>query len=93
MPVKLPAPDEGTFEQAGPNGAEDVLVLAPVAAEDAPADAFGVAVGVVAEPVEPQAAAPSASPAASAVTARNLTLMIFLLLCWRTAAGCSGWKD
>jgi hypothetical protein len=91
IPVKLPAPDGGTFEQAGPNGAEDVLVLLPVAAEDAAAGVFGVAVGAVVELVELQAAALSASPAASAVTARNLTFMIFSFCrVGELAACCSG---
>jgi hypothetical protein len=91
MPVKLPAPDEGTFEQAGPNGAmAEPDVGAVGAVEDVPPVAFGVAAGVDVEAAELQAAPPSASPAAIVAVARNLTLMIFLLLCWRTAAGCSG---
>jgi hypothetical protein len=89
MPLKLPAPDDGTDEQAGPNGAEVVPALLPIAPEDAPAEAFGVAVDAAGE-LEPQAAPPSASPAAIAVAPRNLNLMIFLLLYRWTAADTAG---
>jgi hypothetical protein len=86
MPVKLPAPDDGTFEQAGPNGAmaEPEPELAG-AADDA--DAFGDDDD---EPLEPHAAVPSATAAAMAPTARNLFFMIFSFSVGWPVAGCGG---
>jgi hypothetical protein len=79
MPLKLPDPEAGTDEQAGPNGA----MAAPEvdAAGSAAADFVVFGVDAAGELLEPQAAAPSASVPAIAATPRNLSFMIFLLSC------------
>jgi hypothetical protein len=80
MPLKLPLPEAGTDEQAGPNGAmAEPEVDAAGWAVDAFAVAFGLAADAAEEPLELQAAAPSASVPAIAATPRNLYLVGFLL--------------
>src|ERR1700734_1455103 len=71
MPVKLPDPEDGTAEQAGPNGFEAVCAdwvgMADAEDED------GVVAPELAEvPLEPHAAAPSARPAVRTAMAGNL---------------------
>jgi hypothetical protein len=69
IPLKLPAPDFGTDEQAGPKS------IAAAGAED---DAFGAAAGGAADdPLELQAASPSPRLAASADTARRRCFISF----------------
>jgi hypothetical protein len=70
MPVKLPAPDAGTDEHAGPNGA----AIADALGEDDAGmdeDEDGADAAVL-DPLEPHAAAPSARPAVAAAIAANL---------------------
>ncbi|HTZ29688.1 MAG TPA: hypothetical protein VMC83_37175 [Streptosporangiaceae bacterium] len=82
MPLKLPDPDTGTDEQAGPNGAmAEPESDAAGSAADAFAVVFGLAADAPDEPLELQAAAPSARVPAMAATPRNLNFMIFLLSC------------
>jgi hypothetical protein len=64
IPVKLPAPEAGTAEQPGPNGADAVLALLLPAA--AGAEVLGVELAAGPDPLEPQAAAPTAMLAAAA---------------------------
>jgi ABC-type enterochelin transport system substrate-binding protein len=94
MPLKLPDPEAGTDEHAGPNGAmaePDVD-----AAGWAAADFVVFGADAADELLELQAAAPSASVPAIAATPRNLNFMIFLLSCvgepLRDAGGREGSK-
>jgi hypothetical protein len=83
MPVKLPFPEAGTAEHAGPNGdMAEPEVDAAGSAAGAFAVAFGLVVDAADEPLELQAAAPRARVPAIAATPRNLNLMSFPLLCW-----------
>jgi hypothetical protein len=63
IPVKLPAPEAGTAEQPGPNGADAVPALLLAAAG---AEVLGVELAAGPDPLEPQAAAPTAMLAAAA---------------------------
>jgi hypothetical protein len=75
MPVKLPAPDDGTAEQAGPNGFAAVCADWVGMAEDEDDD--GAEDPELAEvPLEPHAAAPNARPADRAATAGTLYFMV-----------------
>jgi len=78
MPLKLPAPDDGTAEQAGPNGFEAAWADWDGIAEEAGAEEAGFELAD--EPLEPQAATPNAALADSAATAANL-YFIGILLC------------
>ena len=91
MPVKLPDPEDGTAEQAGPNGFEAVCAdwvgMADAEDED------GVAAPELAEvPLEPHAAAPNARPAVMTAIAGTLyfTVMDSLFICVDRT---SGWTD
>jgi hypothetical protein len=71
MPEKLPAPEDGTAEQAGPNGFDAVCADWVGMAEDDDED--GVPDPEFAEvPLEPHAAAPNARPAEMTAMAGTL---------------------
>jgi hypothetical protein len=75
MPVKLPAPDDGTAEQAGPNGFDAVCADWVDAADE---DEDGVPDPELAEvPLEPHAAAPNARPADRTAMAGTLYFMVW----------------
>jgi hypothetical protein len=63
MPWKLPAPEDGTAEQAGPNGFDAVCPdwVGMADAEDGDEDGLDPELADV--PLEPHAAAPNARPA------------------------------
>jgi hypothetical protein len=64
MPEKLPAPDDGTAEQAGPNGFDAVCADWVGMADAEDDDEDGLLDPELAElPLEPHAAAPNARPA------------------------------
>jgi hypothetical protein len=65
IPLKLPAPEVGTAEQAGPKSVSDVLAC------EAVTPAAGAWAAAEDEPPELHAAVPRARPAASAGTART----------------------
>jgi hypothetical protein len=83
MPVKLPAPEDGTAEQAGPNGADAVCADWVGTAEAAADDEDGVLDPEFAEvPLEPHAAAPNARPADRTAMAGTLYFISPGLLVW-----------
>jgi hypothetical protein len=78
MPVKLPAPEDGTAEQAGPNGFDAVCADWVGAADAADEDEDGVPDPELAEvPLEPHAAAPNARPADRTAMAGTLYFMVW----------------
>ncbi|MGO9219725.1 MAG: hypothetical protein ACLP5E_18475 [Streptosporangiaceae bacterium] len=78
MPWKLPDPEDGTAEQAGPNGADAVCADWVGMAEAEDDDEDGVLDPELAEvPLEPHAAAPNARPADRTATA-GILYFIFL---------------
>src|ERR1017187_3637711 len=82
MPLKLPAPDFGTEEQAGPKSVVVVAEPEPAAAgaeEPAAAGADEPEPEAVEEEVELQAAAPRPSVSARPDTARNWYFTVFSL--------------
>jgi len=74
MPWKLPAPEDGTAAQAGPNGAE--ADCADCAGEAAAWDAGAELADELGEPLEPQAAAPNATLADRAAIAAILYFIL-----------------
>jgi hypothetical protein len=81
MPEKLPAPEDGTAEQAGPNGADAVCADWVGMAEAEDDDEDGVLDPELAEvPLEPHAAAPNARPADRTAMAGILYLIFSGLL-------------
>jgi hypothetical protein len=77
MPVKLPAPDDGTAEQAGPNGFDAVCAdwVGIADAEDGVLDPELADV-----PLEPHAAAPNARPAVARAMAGILCFIFWVPL-------------
>jgi hypothetical protein len=75
--VKLPAPEAGTAEQPGPNGADAVLARLLAAAG---AEVLGAELAAVLDPLEPQAAAPTAMLAAAAAVSIILYFTVTPLL-------------
>jgi hypothetical protein len=77
MPVKLPAPEDGTAEQAGPNGLDAVCADWVGMADAADADEDEAGDPELAEvPLEPHAAAPNARPADRTAIAGTLYFMV-----------------
>jgi hypothetical protein len=78
MPEKLPAPEDGTAEQAGPNGFDAVCADWVGMADAEDDDEDGAGDPELAElPLEPHAAAPNARPADRTAMAGTL-YFIFL---------------
>ncbi|MGH3120341.1 MAG: hypothetical protein ACRDND_04820 [Streptosporangiaceae bacterium] len=92
MPVKLPAPEDGTAEQAGPNGFEAVCADCVGMAEAEDDDEDGAADPELAEvPLEPHAAAPNARPADTTAMA-GILYFIFVNSFFHGIGGTSGWQ-
>jgi hypothetical protein len=83
MPEKLPAPEDGTAEQAGPNGFDAVCADWVGMADAEEDDEDGVLDPELAEvPLEPHAAAPKARPAVMTAMAGTLYFIaVFLFQC------------
>jgi hypothetical protein len=84
MPLKLPAPDFGTAEQAGPKSF-DVVDADDVGVAEAEDDALGAVVDE--DEVVLHAATPKARIAAAPGTARARYFMVFLLFLQAVPSG------
>jgi hypothetical protein len=81
MPEKLPAPEDGTAEQAGPNGFDAVCADWVGMADAEDDDEEGVLDPELAElPLEPHAAAPNARPADTTAMAGILYFIFWIPL-------------
>jgi hypothetical protein len=91
IPVKLPDPEDGTAEQAGPNGFDascaDWVGMADAEDEDEALDPELAEV-----PLEPHAAAPNARPADRTAIAGTLYFMMVdsLFVCVDRTSGLAG---